>query len=120
MARPENLWTEFQNELNQRNQHLVAPVNEIMTTWTAQAGYPVLLVDIKNGVATVRQERFLLRNLKRTPTNLTWWVPITVASKSNPNFNTVNVTNWINSAENTFKVANDREWIILNVQAAGE
>lgn len=119
VAQPENLWIEFQTEVNRQNKKLGATVNEIMSTWTTKPGFPVLDVTIANGRATVRQSRFLLRNLKSTPTNSTWWIPITWASKSNPNFENVNVSRWISKPQDTFELGTEREWVVLNVQSAG-
>ncbi|XP_076637043.1 uncharacterized protein LOC143349583 [Colletes latitarsis] len=119
VARPENLWYEFQEEINRREIKLASSVNDIMTTWTEQPGYPVLHVSIKNGVATVQQKRFLLRNLKSTATNLTWWVPITWVSKDVPNFNDMKVKYWLNKNENEVKLNTNSGWVIFNVQSTG-
>nr|XP_033335060.1 uncharacterized protein LOC117225525 [Megalopta genalis] len=119
VAEPENLWKELQNEVNRQNKQLAAPVNQIMSTWTTQAGFPVLNVVIENGKAHCWQYRFLLRNLKATPINSTWWIPITWASESNPNFNNVNVTRWISKEQDTLDLGTGHEWVVLNVQSAG-
>lgn len=120
MARPENLWEELQAEINRRNKQLISSVDKIMSTWTKQSGFPVLDVSIQKGVATIQQQRFLLRNLKFTPINGTWLVPITWASKSNPNFDTVNVKYWLDKQKSQFELGTGSEWVILNVQSAGE
>ncbi|XP_076292003.1 uncharacterized protein LOC143214621 isoform X2 [Lasioglossum baleicum] len=119
VAQPENLWIELQAEVNRQNKKLGAPVNQIMSTWTTKPGFPVLNISIENGIATVRQSRFLLRNLKSTPINSTWWIPITWASKSNPNFDNVTVSRWISEQQDTFKLGSEGEWVVLNVQSAG-
>ncbi|KZC13131.1 Aminopeptidase N, partial [Dufourea novaeangliae] len=119
VARPENLWIEIQDELNLRNEQLPTSVEKIMSTWTEQSGFPVLNVAIENGVAKIHQSRFLLRNLKSTPTNLTWWVPITWASKDKPNFDKVVVPYWLNKQEDTFQLGTGPGWVVLNVQSAG-
>ncbi|XP_043263410.1 putative aminopeptidase-2 [Colletes gigas] len=119
VARPENLWSEFQAEIDRRAIKLASSVNNVMTTWTEQPGYPVLHVSVKNGVATVQQKRFLLRNLKSTATNLTWWVPITWASKDEPNFNDMKVKHWLNRNESEVKLNTNSGWVIFNVQSTG-
>ncbi|XP_076675141.1 uncharacterized protein LOC143372620 isoform X2 [Andrena cerasifolii] len=119
VARPENLWQELQNEVNRRNQKLAAPVNEIMSTWTTQAGFPVVTVSIENGVATMKQKRFLLRNLKATPTNAKWWIPITWARKDNSSFDVANVGHWLSKEQDSINLGTSPGWVIMNVQSAG-
>nr|XP_034185421.1 putative aminopeptidase-2 [Osmia lignaria] len=120
VARPENLWEEFQKEINKRNQSLNATVREIMSTWTEKAGYPVLNIAInREGVASLQQRRFFLRNLKSTPTNLTWWVPLSWTTKENPNFNVVKPRYWLNKERDTINVGNSSGWVIFNVQSSG-
>lgn len=120
VARPSHLWSQLQNEINRRNKKLATSVAEIMTTWTEQAGFPVLSVSIEKGVANVTQERFLLRNLKSTSTKKTWWIPITFATKENPNFNTVNVVQWVSKERDTVRIGNSSDWVIFNVQSSGK
>lgn len=120
VARPENLWQELQDEANRHKQKLAAPVNEIMSTWTTQAGFPVVTVSIENGVATMTQKRFLLRNLKATPTNAKWWIPITWASKDDSNFDVVKVSHWMSKEQDSINLGTSPGWVVLNVQSAGE
>ncbi|XP_017792513.1 PREDICTED: uncharacterized protein LOC108574433 [Habropoda laboriosa] len=121
VGRPDNLWLEIQNEVNRRNNSLQlrASVKEIMTTWTEQAGFPVVTVSIQNDSVNLQQERFLLRNLKSTPTNITWWIPITWATKKNPNFDKVNVEHWLDKNVTTIPLEKSPGWAIFNVQSAG-
>lgn len=91
-----------------------------MTTWTEQPGFPVVTVAIKNGVVTLQQQRFLLRNLKSTPTNLTWSIPITWTTQENPNFNRINVGHWLQNERDTINISQSSGWVIFNVQSAGE
>ncbi|KAF3426305.1 LOW QUALITY PROTEIN: hypothetical protein E2986_13349 [Frieseomelitta varia] len=119
VARPINFWKELENECKRKNQQLCTQVGEIMATWTEQAGFPVVSVTIDNGKVLLEQQRFLLRNLKSTPTNLTWWLPITWTTQRNPNFNQLNVS-WINGQRNSsINIDKTPGWVIFNVQSAG-
>ncbi|CAD1472151.1 unnamed protein product, partial [Heterotrigona itama] len=120
VARPINFWKELENEYKQKNETLSKHVEEIMATWTEQAGFPVLSVIIGNDKVTLKQERFLLRNLKSTPTNLTWWIPVTWTTRQNPNFHQLNV-HWINNQTDFINIdTKSTGWMIFNVQSAGE
>ncbi|XP_076764228.1 putative aminopeptidase-2 [Xylocopa sonorina] len=119
VARPENLWIELQSEINRNGQKLGASVKDIMTTWTEQAGFPVLSVSIKNNLATLKQERFLLRNLKSTPTKLTWWIPLTWTTKANPDFDRLNVQHWMSKELDTIDLGKPSGWVIFNIQSSG-
>ncbi|CAL7935733.1 unnamed protein product [Xylocopa violacea] len=119
VARPENLWTELQNEINRNGMKLGASVKAIMTTWTEQPGFPVLSVSIENNVATLKQERFLLRNLKSTPTNITWWLPLTWTTKANPDFDRINVEHWMSKERETIDLGKPSGWVIFNIQSSG-
>ncbi|XP_030759010.1 aminopeptidase N-like isoform X1 [Sitophilus oryzae] len=58
-------------------------VNEIMSTWTEQAGFPVINVVpdyVKNTLKLV-QKRFLLNNPKPSD-DTRWWIPISYTSSS--------------------------------------
>lgn len=121
VARPQNLWSELQAEINRNNIQLGTSVEEIMSTWTEQAGFPVVKVFIENGQATLQQERFLLRNMKSTPINVKWWIPITWTTQENMNFNQVNVAYWLkHEGETTINLSKSSGWVIFNVQSAGE
>ncbi|XP_050580172.1 putative aminopeptidase-2 isoform X1 [Bombus affinis] len=120
VARPQNLWSELQTEINRKNIQLGTSVEEIMSTWTEQAGFPVVKIFVENGQATLQQERFLLRNMKSTPINVKWWIPITWTTQENMNFNQVNVTYWLKpERETTIKLNKSSGWVIFNVQSAG-
>ena len=120
VARPINFWKELENECKRNNEQLCTLVGEIMATWTEQAGFPVVSVTIDNGKVFLEQQRFLLRNLKSTPINQTWWLPITWTTQRNPNFNQVNVS-WINGQrDSSINIDKSAGWVIFNVQSAGE
>ncbi|CAK9796737.1 Aminopeptidase N [Anthophora quadrimaculata] len=121
VGHPDNLWVAIQNEVNRLNDslQLQGSVKEIMTTWTEQPGFPVVTVSIGTGTVHLEQKRFLLRNLKATPTNTTWWIPITWATSKNRDFNKINVAYWLNQSVDTIPFEKSPEWAIFNVQSSG-
>ncbi|KAB7497106.1 hypothetical protein Anas_09417, partial [Armadillidium nasatum] len=101
-------------------------VKEIMDTWTLQMGFPVLNVttDDLSGSATLTQERFLLsKNASSSSTkdSYRWWIPITFASESNPNFNVTNPKFWFSPKESKKTIEIPRNgWVIFNNKQTGE
>lgn len=91
-----------------------------MGSWADQAGYPVLNVTINAGVATLSQEKFLLRNTIGASTNVTWWIPITWTTQSNPQFTNTTPQYWLSTQSGNITVTNNTdEWIIVNLQESG-
>lgn len=121
MGRPEALWTAIQNQAESNRLNLPAPVETIMNTWTVQAGYPVVSVTINDeGVLSVSQERFFLRNLDKTPTSVIWWIPLTWTTQSKPNFNNTIAKDWLSIKYDTRNLKVDpQEWVIFNLQSSG-
>ncbi|KAL7640964.1 UNVERIFIED_CONTAM: hypothetical protein RMT77_008101 [Armadillidium vulgare] len=100
-------------------------VKEIMDTWTLQKGFPVLNVvtDDRNGTATLTQERFLLSknaSSSNTSDSYRWWIPISFASESNPNFNVTNPKFWLSPNESRKIIEiNKTGWVIFNNKQTG-
>ncbi|KAL6254852.1 hypothetical protein P5V15_014191 [Pogonomyrmex californicus] len=120
LGHPDTLWNAIKSQLEtQRSSNI--PVKAIMDTWTTQSGYPVVTVNINDdGVVNLSQERFFLRNLNNTSTNVTWYVPLTFATRSNPDFSNTVPKYWMNTKKITaeFKI-NPEEWAIFNLQSSG-
>ncbi|KAL6443889.1 hypothetical protein ACFW04_001722 [Cataglyphis niger] len=122
LGNPNALWKAMQDQVNLYPQQLsIQPdVKTIMDTWTVQAGYPVILINIDKGKLHITQQRFLLRNLNKTPTNVIWWVPLTWTTQSNPIFNNTLVKYWLSTEKYTTDLNIDsKEWVIFNVQSSG-
>ncbi|XP_011260493.3 aminopeptidase N-like [Camponotus floridanus] len=122
LGHPDALWEAIENRIHL--QQLItqpAAVKTIMDTWTTQAGYPVVSVNIDDkGVLHITQQRFLLRNLSKTSTNVTWWVPLTWATQTEPNFNNTLTKDWLSIEKDTIDLKIDpKEWVIFNVQSSG-
>ncbi|KAL6254850.1 hypothetical protein P5V15_014189 [Pogonomyrmex californicus] len=120
LGHPDTLWNAIKSQLEtQRSSNI--PVKAIMDTWTTQSGYPVVTVNINDdGVVNLSQERFFLRNLDNTSTDVTWYVPLTFATQSNPDFSNTVPKYWFNTEKTTaqFKI-NPKEWGIFNLQSSG-
>lgn len=92
----------------------------IMNTWTKQAGFPVLSVNIINGTVSLNQKRFYLRNANPSLINELWWLPITWTSGKNRNFISTSPKYWLGRENDEITISNDYDdWIVFNVQQAG-
>ncbi|XP_050466418.1 putative aminopeptidase-2 [Cataglyphis hispanica] len=120
LGNPNALWKAMQDQVNLHPLPIESDVKTIMDTWTIQAGYPVVLINIDKGKLHITQQRFLLRNLNKTPTNVTWWVPLTWTTQSNPIFDNTLVKYWLSTEKYTTDFDIDpEEWVIFNVQSSG-
>lgn len=115
------LWEATQNQIRLQSITQPVAVKTIMDTWTAQAGYPVISVNIDDkSILHITQQRFLLRNLNKTPTNVTWWIPLTWATQTKPDFNNTSAKKWLSTEKDTIDLKIDwKEWVIFNVQSSG-
>lgn len=117
---PDNLWNALQMQINSEKISLPETVKKIMDSWTTQAGYPILNVTINNGSAEVSQERFYIRNPKYSSKDSKWWIPLTWTTKSENNFETTKPKYWLNKKNDKVNITiEDNEWIIFNIQQAG-
>ncbi|KAK2581484.1 hypothetical protein KPH14_005150 [Odynerus spinipes] len=115
IVEPKNLWTALQS-VNPWKINIAV----LMNNWTKQPGFPVLSVKIEKGKATLRQQRFLLRNLKSTPVNVIWHIPITYTTKKNIDFESTVVKQWMTGEQHAFDIdIPDSDWIVFNVQQTG-
>ncbi|XP_044004939.1 uncharacterized protein LOC122850036 isoform X2 [Aphidius gifuensis] len=113
---PDNLFDAMQKQVDITKLN----ITKIMNTWTTQAGFPVVHVERTDKIINLKQERFLLKNPDNIDVNNTWWIPITWASKSNPDFSKTAPTNWLSSSTASITINNPKnEWFILNVQQSG-
>lgn len=120
MGRPDALWAAIQNQAKFNELNLPVPIKTIMDTWTTQAGYPVVSVTIAKGVLHISQERFFLRNLDKTPTNVKWWIPLTWTTQSKLNFDNTTAKDWLSTEHDTRNLTiNPEEWVIFNLQSSG-
>ncbi|XP_067874450.1 aminopeptidase N-like [Heterodontus francisci] len=97
---------------------LPTSVNEIMSRWTLQMGFPVVTIDTANGIVT--QKHFLLdpdSNVTRpSEFDYTWIVPITWMKR----YITQNAT-WLMKSQETFPdmKCDGEHWILANINVTG-
>ncbi|XP_018321847.1 aminopeptidase N-like [Agrilus planipennis] len=117
------LWSALDEAVIEAGINLGRPLEEIMTTWTQQAGFPLvtILVAPVTRTVTVAQERFLLDNASYD-SNETWIIPLNFVISSNPNFeDTAPILLLRENSQSitTFANVNPGEWIIANIQQTG-
>ncbi|KYQ58324.1 Aminopeptidase N [Trachymyrmex zeteki] len=130
---PDDLWIAIQSALDVSdvpNSHY--RIKEVMDTWINQNGYPE--VDVRwiynedNNAISLSQkciykqksnECFNNTCINNTCTNK-WWIPITFATRSNPNFSSTVPTIFLRPDEIiSYYIPNPEDWIIVNIQQIG-
>lgn len=116
----DDLWTSLQVVYDEENgDEQLLNIKEIMDPWLEQKGYPILTVtrDYNTGVTNVSQKMAQSYDVDNK-----WTIPLTYATKSNPNFTSTAPIMWINKNEVNITIPNiDKDdWIILNIQQRGE
>jgi len=111
----ENLWSHLAKASNK-------PVNEVMSSWTLQMGYPLLTVtEEKSGekrIIKLKQQRFIADG-SVDEEKLQWKIPITIFTKSNPKKIAQQVL--MEEPELTLTLENvpENDWIKLNFNSIG-
>lgn len=116
----DDLWTSLQVVYDEENgDEQLLNIKETMDPWLEQKGYPILTVtrDYNTGVTNVSQKMAQSYDVDNK-----WTIPLTYATKSNPNFTSTAPIMWINKNEVNITIPNiDKDdWIILNIQQRGE
>lgn len=122
---PTQLYDSFQRRVTNAKLKLPSTVNNIMETWTNEAGYPLVTVtrDPSNASIALSQKHFLQDAEYR---GLPWpgkYIPITVATSINANFTDTMPDFWmvpkINSTRRPIAGMTNDTWIIVNKQETG-
>jgi len=94
-------------------------IKEVMDTWMNQDRYPVVNVkkNYETGEVTISQICF--QRFNETITNK-WWIPVTFATQSNPNFSNTVPRHWLRPDQNISFTINSNDWIIVNLQQTGK
>ncbi|XP_011705878.1 PREDICTED: membrane alanyl aminopeptidase-like, partial [Wasmannia auropunctata] len=123
LGQPDALWEAVKAQVNNTRVHpsLNIDVKTVMDSWTTQAGYPVLTVDVNdNGILKITQKRFLLRNIDNIATDTVWYVPLTFTTKSKLDFTNLIPKYWMSTEQSTaFYKIDPNKWIIFNLQSSG-
>lgn len=98
-------------------------VGAMMDTWTRQAGYPLVTVQVHadRRNVSISQSRFFLKNRGTNHTNK-WDIPLNWATSwDNANFNRTDRQFILSKSDNSLEVEliSKTDWIIFNVQQTG-
>lgn len=84
-----------------------------MESWEFQSGFPVLNVARRNGVVQLTQNGY------NAHVGNVYTIPITFATKKNPNFDNATAVTWMETATLTLPTEDDEEWIVFNTRVTG-
>ncbi|KAK9730887.1 Peptidase family M1 domain [Popillia japonica] len=122
-AVPSDLYSAWQAALGALAEELLpgnASVETVLTTWDSNPGYPLINVTIQGSSIHFHQRRFVDAYPDSVHPNI-WYVPISFATASNPQFSSTLPRFWLTNRTTTVDLpdfaAND--WIIVNVQQSG-
>ncbi|KYM93558.1 Aminopeptidase N [Cyphomyrmex costatus] len=118
---PDDLWSAMQSALDESDvPHEGYRIKEVMDTWINQERYPVVNVmrNYETGEVTLSQRCFRAREMGEC-INSTWWIPVTYATESNPDFSNAVPKFWLRPNQNVSFKSDPNDWIILNVQQTG-
>ncbi|XP_070493424.1 aminopeptidase N-like [Chironomus tepperi] len=114
VGNPTKLFTALQSSLGDENQFNLTTA---LSSWTTQAGYPILHVERSGNKLKFSQQRYPAGNGE------IYAIPLTFATKSNAKFDVKTAGYWIKTKEeevdvNVFGI-NGTDWIIFNNQQVG-
>lgn len=99
-----------------------------MSSWSQQAGFPIVTVrrnyEGAPQTVTLSQERYFTTQ-PSTPDNTTWWIPINYATMQNPNFDNTTADEWFPQnyefGDFSFNISSltANDWLIINKQESG-
>lgn len=148
-GKPEYLWSALQFHVNENGGLNTTNVSvaTLMDSWASQPGYPVVHANLSQTLLTLTQvkkliifekikliirifflynflffqKRFLVTGKNDTNNTQLYWIPITITTKSNPNFNNFTTIEWFGKRKQRVyrEDFNRNEWFILNVQQSG-
>lgn len=125
-AQPSDLFSVFDNLLYDE-QYFIGndlTVDEFMSNWTLQSGYPVLNIsrDADTNTFLVTQGQFYINKTDGIINETAaWHIGLTFVTDKNKNFSYVKPTNWTDkkSALTVITAPKDINWYIFNPQAIG-
>ncbi|KYN05612.1 Aminopeptidase N [Cyphomyrmex costatus] len=114
---PDDLWSAMQSALDKSDVPFGTKdyrINEVMDTWMNQDSYPKVIVRKNNttGEIIISQKCIYGGSNK-------WWIPITFATQSNPDFSNTVPRYWLRPDQNVTFLIDPNDWIIVNVQQTG-
>ncbi|KAL0111108.1 hypothetical protein PUN28_012806 [Cardiocondyla obscurior] len=123
-ASSDDLWNALQAALDESDiSHNSYKLKEVMDSWLKQRHYPVVRVNRNwdTGEITLTQEHFRSKNASERVDSDKWWIPLTFATQTNPDFSNTLPTYWLRPQDKniTIEGIDPNDWIIVNVQQIG-
>ncbi|XP_025268278.1 aminopeptidase N [Camponotus floridanus] len=123
-ATSDDLWNALQAVLDTSDvPHDAYRLKEIMDTWIKQSDFPVVHVTRKKDTNEIilTQEYFVLKNENENVNDNKWWIPLTFATQTNPDFSNTLPTHWLKPQDRyiTIDGIDPNDWIIVNLQQTG-
>ncbi|XP_025270285.1 puromycin-sensitive aminopeptidase-like protein, partial [Camponotus floridanus] len=120
----DSLWNAFQVMLDKSGvPHNTYRLKEVMDTWIKQSDFPVVYMTRNNDTNEIilTQEHFLPKNKKKNVSNNKWWIPLTFATQTNPDFSNTLPTHWLKPQDQNITIngIDPNDWIIVNLQQIG-
>lgn len=116
-ASPDDLFSSFQDAVNEDQPGLKLDIEKIMKSWVYQAGYPIVSVSTFWKNLTLRQHRY------PTTKGEIYSIPLTYATRKIPTFNVNSAWIWFDKENMTIPLDDllitDKDWIIFNIQHTG-
>lgn len=124
-ATSDDLWNALQEALDESDvPHNDYELKVVMDTWTTQRHFPMVRVTRKydTGETILTQEHFRpVDDHNRHVDDNKWWIPVTFATRTNPNFTNTMPSHWLTPRRNlTIDGIDPADWIIVNLQHTGE
>lgn len=107
-----DLWRHLQQASN-------APVTEIMQSWVAQGGYPVVTVSLEGNSLRLSQRRFFSKPDAKTGADQLWQVPLIVRYEDNSGVHETRVL--LSKRETTLplEASGEIKWLYANTDEVG-
>ncbi|XP_025264386.1 aminopeptidase N-like, partial [Camponotus floridanus] len=123
-ATSDDLWNALQAVLDKSDvPHNAYRLKEVMDTWIKQSDFPVVHVTRKNDTNEIilTQEHFVLKNESKNINDNKWWIPLTFATQTNPDFSNTLPTHWLKPQDRNITIdgIDQNDWIIVNLQQTG-
>ena len=123
----DNLYEAFEKVLTQRGESLGYSFTEAFKDWENQKGFPVIHVsaDDNSRAFTVTQERYYaVSETKVEGDSRRWFIPLNLATETNPNFDDTQFTGYFHKNDFFTKVTypnqfDSSQWFIFNKQQMG-
>ncbi|KAG5668985.1 hypothetical protein PVAND_016888 [Polypedilum vanderplanki] len=115
-AVPDDLFSSLQEACDEDQPGNGLDIASIMKTWVYQAGYPLISLTKSGQNLTISQNRY-------PNASEVYSVPISFATKSNPDFENKKVGLWLHDSSITLPFnafgMDENDWIIFNIQQTG-